>query len=113
MLFWRKRKKEELTDEQVEQVVLEYADFLKQITGKYLPRRMRRALNRNKGWGSLNASQKRAQIQEIKQKGLGSWLEESTQQALEEVASFVSDSSAFEKELREGLKELKRRWNIK
>ena len=70
MFFWKRGKKEEFSDEQIEKIIDEYMLLMKEAIGRYLPRRMRRALNKNKGWKSLSASKKREQLQDIRQKGL-------------------------------------------
>lgn len=113
MRFWKKGKKEQFSDGQIEQIINEYMVLTKSTVGKYLPRRMRRVLNKNKGWGSLSASERKSQIQEIKQKGLGGWLEQATQETFEEISSFVSDGAPFETELKDTLTEFKKKWSIK
>ena len=120
MFFWKKKKKEEkrkkkeeLSEQQIEQIIDEYMSLTKEIVGRYLPRRMRRALSKNKGWGSLSASERKAQIKEVKQEGLSSWLEQTTEETFEEISSFVSESVSLEEELRGKLKEFKKKWNIK
>ena len=114
MLFRKKKKKERFSEEDFEQIITEYTGLMKDAMGKYLPRRMRRAMNKNnKGWESLSVSEKKAQIQEIKQKGLNNWLDESTGEVLEQVSSFVSETVVLEEELRKILKEFKKKWNIK
>jgi len=113
MLFWKRGKREELSDEQIEKIVVEFMDLTKNGVCKYLPRRMRRALSKNKGWQSLSSSEKIDQIQEIKQKGLSGWLDQSAEEVFEELSSFVSESVALEEELRKELREFKKKWNIK
>jgi len=114
MLFWKGKKKEEkLSDEKIEQIISEYVDLMKSKIGEYLPRRMRRALNKSKRWSGLSPSEKKEQIQDIKQKGLSNWLNESTEEAIEQISSFVSESVALENDLRKTLKEFKKKWNIR
>lgn len=114
-MFWKKkRKKAELSEEAIESIVREYSDVLKGGVARHLPRRMRRAMDKgNKGWGSLSASEKRAQIQEIRQRGLGSWLDETTQETYEQIASFVADAATLEQELLESLAVFKKANSIR
>ncbi|RLE12241.1 hypothetical protein DRJ04_06550 [Candidatus Aerophobetes bacterium] len=113
MFFWKRGKKEEFSDEQIEKIIDEYMLLMKEAIGRYLPRRMRRALNKNKGWKSLSASKKREQLQDIRQKGLSSWLDQTTEEAVEQISSFVPESGALEEELRKILKDFKKKWNIR
>jgi len=110
MLFWKRKKFDEA---EIKQIFEEYLEVLKTTMGKYLSRQMRRALSKNKGWGSLSPSQKREQIQEIKQKGLNNWLDEHTEEVFEQISSFVSDSGLLKEDLKKALKEFKKKWNIK
>lgn len=113
MRFWKRKKKEELSEEQITQIVDEYMGLMKDVMGKYLSRQMRRALNKSRGWGSLSSSQKKKEIEEIKQQGLSSWLDKSTEETIEQVSSFVSDHVVLEEELRKASREFKKKWNIK
>ncbi|HHF98962.1 hypothetical protein J7L81_03610 [Candidatus Aerophobetes bacterium] len=114
MFFWKRKKEEKkLTPEQIEKIATEYTDLVKEITGKYLPRRMRRALNRAKGWQGLSLSERKKQIQKITENGVSSWLEETTQETIEQVSSFIQESTTFEEELRKALREFKKKWGIK
>lgn len=113
MPFWKRKKRKELSDQQIQQVIDEYTSLMKNVIGKYLPRRMRRALNKNRGWGGLSGSEKKEQVQQIRQKGLSSWLNQSTEEALEQISSFVSEGIALEEDLRKELKDFKKKWDIK
>jgi hypothetical protein len=116
-VFWRRRKKKtqsELTDEQIEGIIRGYSEVLKRAMGNHLPRRMRRAMSRGqKGWDSLSAGQQRAQLQEIRQKGIGSWLEDTTHETYEQIASYVADPAPLEEDLREALSAFKKEHSIR
>lgn len=113
-VFWKKKKQQELSDGAIEGIIREYSDVLKAVIATHLPRRMRRAMDKgNKGWGSLSPAQRKAQIQETRQQGVGPWLEETTQETYEQIASFVADAAVLEQELRGALATFKKERNIR
>ena len=113
-MFWKKKKQQQLSDEAIEGIIREYSGVLKGVVARHLPRRMRRMMDKgNKGWGSLSPAQKKAQIQEVRQRGVGPWLEETTGETYEEIGSFAMDAATLEQELRGALTTFKKEKNIR
>lgn len=111
-MFFRKKRKE-LKLEEIEQIIEEYSRVVKETIGKYVSRRERRAMSKGKGGMGLSSSARKEEIEQIKKKGVSIWLNETTEDALSELSSVVSDFSSLESDLRGRLKELKRKWKIK
>ena len=108
-----KRKHKELESEEIEQIIEEYSEVVKETISKYLPRRERRAMSKGRGGMGLTPSTKKEEIEQIKKKGISVWLNGSTEDALNELSPIVSDFSSLESDLRGRLKEFKRKWKIK
>ncbi len=111
MFFRKKEKKLELKE--IEQIVEDYSKVLRDTIGKYLPRRERRAMSRGKGGMRLASSTKKEEIEQIKKKGAGSWLNQTTEDALNELSSIIPDFTSLQSELRNKLKDFKKKWKIK
>jgi len=93
MLFKKKRK--ELDSEEIKQITEEYLKIVKETIGKYLPRRERRAMSREKGgWG---ASKKKEEIEQIKKNGVRAWLNQTTEDVLSELSSIYRELSQPDK----------------
>jgi len=110
-MFFRKKQKE-LDVKEIEQIMEEYLKILKETIGKYLPRRERRAMMKGKGregWGSA----KRGEIEQIKKKGIKTWLNQTTEDTLSELSSAIPDFPSLESDLRGRLKDFKKKWKIK
>jgi len=110
MLFWKKRKK--FDDKQLEQIVDEYLGLMKETIEGCLPRNLRRALRRRKEWRDFSRVNKEEEIEQIKKNGLENWLATTMQEAYEELAPFVSQSTEMEQKLKKMLKEFKEKWGI-
>lgn len=111
MFFRKKEKKLELKE--IKQIIEDYSKVLRDTIGKYLSRRERRAMSRGKGGMKLGSSAKSEEIEEIKKKGAGSWLNQVTEDALNELSSVIPDFASLESELRNKLKDFKKKWKIK
>ncbi len=112
MLFWKRKKK--FDEKEIEKIVEEYTGVLKETVGKYLPRRMRRMIQRkSKEWKDLPQKNKEKEIQEIKDTGLNNWLDKTTEETIQELTPFITNSSAMQEELRKTLKDFKKKWDIK
>jgi len=110
MLFWKKRKK--FDDKQLEQIVDEYLGLMKETIEGCLPRNLRRALRRMKEWRDFSRVNKEEEIEQIRKNGLENWLATTMQEAYEELAPFVSQSTEMEQKLKKMLKEFKEKWGI-
>ncbi len=111
-MFFRKKPKE-LESKEIEQIIEEYSQVMRDTIGKYLSRRERRAMSKGKGGMRLSSSTKNEEIEQIKKKGAGVWLDQVTEDALNELSPIVPDFAALESDLRGRLKNFKKKWNIK
>jgi len=111
MFFRKKKKKLELKE--MEQIVEDYSKVLRDTIGKYLPRRERRAMSKGKGGMRLGPSAKSEEIEQIKKKGVRAWLNQTTEDALNELSSIIPDFTSLQSELRNRLKNFKKKWKIK
>jgi len=111
MLFKKKRK--ELDSKEIEQIMEEYLKVVKETVGKYLSRRERRVMSRGKSGKRQSASAKNKEIEQIKKKGAGFWLNQTTEDVLSELSSIVPDFPSLESDLRGRLKDFKKKWKIK
>ncbi|MEA1963856.1 MAG: hypothetical protein U9O41_01820 [Candidatus Aerophobetes bacterium] len=111
-MFLGKRKKK-FEEKEVEQIIDDYSQTMKNVVGKYLPRKVRRAMNRKGSGAGLTSAEKNEQMEKIKKIGISAWLNEITEDTFGELSSFVSDSVSLQSELYTALKEFKKRWNIR
>ena len=111
-MFFRKKKKE-LELKEINQIVEDYSKVLRETIGKYLPRRERRAMGRGKGRMRPGSSVEKEEIEQIKKKGVASWLNQVTEEALNELSSIIPDFTSLQSELRNRLKDFKKKWKIK
>jgi len=109
-MFFRKKQKE-LDPKEIKQIMEEYLRIVKETIGKYLPRRERRAMSREKG--GRGASKKNKEIEQIKKNGVRAWLNQTTEDVLSELSSIVPDFPSLESDLRGRLKDFKKKWKIK
>jgi len=112
MLFGKRRKKE-LSEEEIERIIKDYNEMMKSLLREYLPRWARRGMNKAKSRAGFNLNKGKEEIQEIKRTGISAWLEQSTQDAVEELSPLVRDSVSFKSKLDSILKEFKEKWGIK
>jgi len=113
MIFGKRRKKE-FSEKEIEQIINDYNETMKSLLREYLPRWARRAMNKAKGRSGLNnISKGKGEIQEIKRTGISAWLDQTTQDMVEELSSLVSEPVSFRHKLDAMVKEFKKKWNIK
>jgi len=112
MIFGKRRKKE-FSEKEIEQIINDYNETMKSLLREYLPRWARRAMNKAKGRSGLTVSKENEEIQEIKRVGISAWLDQTTQDMVEELSSLVSEPVSFRHKLDAMVKEFKKKWNIK
>lgn len=111
MLFGKGKKFDE---KKIEQVMEDFVKTIGELMAKYLPRKMRRTMHKNKsGWGKISDKKNKEEMEEIKKRGLSSWLNERVNEIYQEIEPFANNPGALEKDLRASLKELKKKWRIK
>jgi len=107
-------KRKEFDEKKIEQVMEDFVKTIGKLMAKYLPRRMRRTMRKNKsGWGKLSDRERKGGMEEMKKRGLSSWLNKKVDEIYQEIEPFASDPGALGKDLRASLKELKKKWKIK
>jgi len=111
-MFFGKRKKK-FEEKEIEQIIDDYSQTMKALIGKYLPRKVRRAMNRGKSGARLTPAEKSGEVQKIKKIGISAWLNGVTEDTFGEVSSFVTDSVSLQSELYSMLKRFKKKWDIK
>jgi|GEM_PF-5712408 len=103
-------KRKEFDEEKIEQVMEDFVKTMGELMEKHLPRRIRRTMRKKRGgWGKISNKD----MEEIKKRGLSSWLNETVDETYQEIGSFANDPGALEKDLKIFLKELKKKWKIR
>ena len=103
-------KRKEFDEKKIEQVMEDFINTMGELMEKHLPRRIRRTMRKNKGgWGKISNKD----MEDIKKRGLSSWLNETVDKTYQEIEPFAKDPGALEKDLKISLKELKKKWKIK
>jgi len=112
MLFWKRKK--DYTPEEMAEIVREFSTSLREVLRDHLPRKMRRAMQKNdkKQHRMIQANQD-GQFQEIKKKGLSAWLDESVGEVYQELSSYVPDPSQLQADLQAYAKQFKKVHNVK
>lgn len=111
MVFWRKK---EYTQEEMTEIIKDFTVNLRVVLRNHLPREMRRSMQKDeKKQLKMLQGENTGHFEEIKKKGLSSWLSESLEEAYKELSSFVAEPGQLQEDLQSYLRGFKKRWKIK
>lgn len=108
------RRKKEYTGEEMAEIIKDFSAGLRSVLRNHLPRKMRRAMQKNEKKQLRTIKGENAgQFEGIKKKGLSSWLSDSLQEAYQELSSLVADPGQLQEDLQSYLREFKRKRKIR